>query len=72
MKCPCCGNEMITGFVQSARRILFTTEKNESGFDIKSRDDIILSSHNWTNPTCTAYHCVDCQKVVIDYSQEAE
>lgn len=70
MKCPCCSSEMTRGWVQSARRILFTTLKSEAFFDIKAKDDVILSSHNWTNPTCIAYHCADCKKVVIDYSEE--
>jgi len=72
MKCPCCGSEMIKGYVVSARRILFSTEDNECLFDIKSKEDVVLSSHNWTGPTCIAYHCDKCQKVVIDYSKEAE
>ena len=69
MECPLCGNEMKKGFVQSARRVLFTKEQNEGFFDIKAKDDIVLSSNNWTHPTCIAYHCRDCKKVIIDYSQ---
>lgn len=72
MKCPCCGKEMVSGFVQSARRILFTEVKNESWFDIKGSDDVVLSTHNWTNPTCIAYNCDDCKKVVIDYSDDTK
>lgn len=73
MKCPCCGNEMTVGFVQSTRRIRFTTEKNESWFDLcemlqlQPKDEIVLSFDNWTHPTCIAYHCSDCKKVLIDY-----
>jgi len=72
MKCPYCDNEMIKGYVVSARRILFSIDDNECLFDIKSKEDVVLSSHNWTGPTCIAYHCAECQKVVIDYSKEAE
>lgn len=71
MKCPCCSKEMTKGFVQSARRIFFTEVRNDSWLDISGKDDVVLSTHNWTNPTCIAYHCEDCKKVVIDYSDEA-
>lgn len=69
MKCPYCDKEMEKGFVQSARTVLYTTEKNEGLFTIKAKGDIVLTSNNWTNPTCIAYHCRDCKKVVIDYSE---
>ena len=69
MKCPICDKEMEKGFVQSARRVIFTNDKNEGFFDIKAKDDIVLSSNNWTHPICIAYHCSDCKKVVIDYGQ---
>ena len=70
MKCPCCGNEMTKGWVQSAHRVLFTTIKNENGFDIKDKSDVVLTSNNFFNPTCVAYHCGACKKVVIDYAEK--
>ncbi len=74
MKCPCCGNEMISGIVQSARQIFFTNKTHKNRFipDASGNEEIMLSSHNWTRPTCIAYHCAKCKKVVIDYSVEAE
>ena len=72
MNCPCCGKEMLKGLVQSSRRILFTTIRNESFIDIKATDDVLLSSNNFFYPTCVAYHCGDCKKVVIDYGEKAE
>lgn len=74
MKCPCCGNEMDSGVVQSARTIFFTTKEHKNWFlpDVASEEEVTLSSHNWTRPTCKAYHCAFCQKVVIDYAGENE
>lgn len=74
MKCPCCGEEMVKGVVQSARKIFFTTKEHKFWFapDIALEDEILLSSHNWTGPTCIAYICAECKKVVIDYSEKAE
>ena len=72
MKCPGCGIEMKSGVVQSARQIFFTTKEHKNWFipDVAGGDEVMLSSHNWTRPTCKAFHCVACKKVVIDYSEE--
>ena len=72
MKCPWCGSEMKKGFVQSLRRILFTTTRNEGWFDIKEKEDVVLSAKNFSNPTCVAHHCGACRKVVIDYEEKPE
>ena len=60
MKCPCCQNEMASGVVQSARQIFFTTKAHKNWFipDVEGNNEILLSSHNWTKPTC----------IVIDYA----
>jgi len=74
MKCPCCGKEMVSGVVQSGRQIFFTTKAHKIRFipNIVENEETVLSSHNWTRPTCTAYHCAKCKKIVIDYSVEVE
>lgn len=74
MKCPCCGKEMTNGVVQSSRHIFFTTKPHKNWFfpNPVGNKDIVLSSNNWTKPTCIAYHCAECKKIVIDYAVEAE
>ena len=54
MKCPTCGQEMEEGFVQSAREIFFAIEPHRFWFKVK-KEEVLLSSHNWTRPTCIAY-----------------
>ena len=73
MNCPCCGKEMIVGVVHSGSHVFFTTKAHKWCFvPNKVNNDVLLSSHNLTRPTCTAYHCVDCKKVVIDFSSDFE
>ena len=72
MNCPCCGKEMTRGWVQSARRVLFTTTKKESGFVFKNKSDVVLTTNNFTGPSCIAYLCGTCKKVVIDYAETTE
>lgn len=68
MKCPYCGNEMKSGVVQSARQIYFTTKEHKNWFvpDTTCDDEVLLSFHNWTRPTCDAQYCPSCRKVIID------
>lgn len=74
MKCPYCGREMEDGVVQSARKIFFTTnaQKNWLIPDLARKGETVLSFDNWARPTCIAYHCAVCKKVLIDYSAETE
>lgn len=74
MNCPYCGEQMKKGVVQSARQIFFTTKAHKMWFvpDMATKNEVLLSSHNWTSPTCEAYICTYCQKVVIDYSSDSE
>ena len=69
MKCPFCGNEMLTGVIQSGRQIFFTTTPHKFFFvpDGSSDDEFTLSTHNWTRPTAIAYNCKNCEKVIVDY-----
>ena len=69
MKCPTCGQEMEEGFVQSAREIFFAIEPHRFWFKVK-KAEVLLSSHNWTRPTCIAYLCRNCKKVVINYAEK--
>lgn len=69
MKCPTCGQEMEEGFVQSVREIFFAIEPHRFWFKVK-KEEVLLSSHNWTRPTCVAYLCRNCKKVVINYAEK--
>ena len=73
MKCPICNREMQEGVVQSGRTIFFTTKQHKFFFapDIAVNNEIALSRHNWTRPTCKAYHCEKCKKVILDYGDES-
>jgi hypothetical protein len=65
---------MKRGVVQSARQIFFTPKAHKFWFEPGAAEtgEVLLSSHKWTRPTCVAYHCSNCEKVVIDYSTDSE
>lgn len=73
MKCPICNHDMKEGVIQSGRIIFFTTEAHKFFMapDEAADNEIVLSRHNWTRPTCKAYHCEKCKKVILDYNDES-
>lgn len=68
MTCPFCNNPMTPGFVQARAEVYFTEKPHKLMFAAKG-NDIVLTQHNNTAPTCTAWHCPLCQKVVIEYGK---
>ncbi len=72
MNCPCCSNEMQKGVVQSAREVFFRTEPRSAWSLLGKKGEVSLSEYNFTCPTCTAYICRACRKVVVDYAEKSE
>lgn len=70
MKCPFCGENMEYGYVQSARKIFFTPQRHALFFEACDEDEQTLSAHNFTSPTCEAFRCARCEKIIIDYSSD--
>jgi len=69
MNCPICHGDMKEGVIQSGRTIFFTPKAHKFFLapDIDGEEEFTLSRHNWTRPTCKAYHCEKCRKVILDY-----
>lgn len=57
---------MTDGFIQSGREVFFTETPHKLFFGAK-RTDIILTRSNMTAPTCKAYKCEACKKVIVAY-----
>ena len=67
MQCPFCGREMEHGFLQSGKKVFFTTKRRRLLFcPDEQNGDMELTQHNWTSPTGRAWLCRSCRKVVID------
>ena len=65
MLCPFCQSEMTEGYLQSARQVIFT-EKRKKAFISSRKNDVPVTGF-W-DPTCRAYHCEKCKKVICDYA----
>lgn len=72
MKCPFCGKEMEKGVVQSTREFYFTMEPSKYSSVLLNLDtDVRLSGGSILKlPTCTAFRCRDCKKVILDYAEK--
>ena len=54
MKCPYCGTEMETGYVQSMKEIIYSTNLHTSRIMIPKKDDIKLTYDPWSPASCRA------------------
>lgn len=72
MKCPFCGKEMAEGAVQSKYTIYFTDMPRKFS-SLPRAQDVKLTmregekEHFFPPTYCTAFHCADCRKVIVDY-----
>ena len=73
MKCPYCNSEMKDGYIQSARGTIFSIEPHKVQFwPNKSIGEFTVPSQSRLAPTCAAYHCPRCKKIILDYAKKAK
>lgn len=68
MNCPYCNKPMASGFIQSGREVYFTEEPHKVLFGHR-KGEILLTKNNMTAPTCKAYRCGKCKKVIVEYRE---
>ena len=71
MNCPVCGKKMGVGFVESQSRIFFVEQRKSVIWPFWTDNDETKLCDFWSVPTCIAYICRSCKKVVIDYTSDA-
>ena len=73
MKCPYCGKEMEQGVIQSTYELNWQKKRRLMNRSDMYEDAICLSPMSfWKGSAVTAWLCRDCNKIVIDYSPEAD
>ena len=71
MNCPYCNKETEMGLIQSQHAIRW--QKTRYFFMTQRESDITLSNQNvWKGSAVKAYLCRECEKIVIDYSEECD
>ena len=67
MKCPYCGTEMETGYVQSMKEIIYSANLHTNLFMLPKKGNIKLTHDVWAPAMCTASRCAACKKIIISY-----
>ena len=65
MRCPLCGQEMETGFVQTGKRISWVKQKHK--ISLRPREEVLLGNNVFSGLAFEAYICKSCKKIVLDY-----
>ena len=56
---------MISGFVQARGEVYFTEKPHKMLLGARG-EDVAFTKNNKIAPTCMAYHCQICRKVVVE------
>ena len=65
MKCPYCGEEMQTGYLQSARPVLWSPQKKKMMFLASEMEDVRITEGLWNGCFAVADYCELCEKVIV-------
>ena len=72
MRCPYCEKNMEIGLIQSPHELSWIKGEKRKFFAraIFHEESVVLSELSMNGSACIAYNCSDCEKIVIDYSDE--
>ena len=59
-KCPYCGRELLSGYLQSARQIIWSQEEKSISFRADEEGDLVVSHGVWEGSFADCQYCADC------------
>ena len=59
-KCPYCGRELLSGYLQSARQIIWSQEEKSISFRADEEGDLVVSRGIWEGSFADCRYCADC------------
>lgn len=59
-KCPYCGSELFSGYLQSARQIIWSQEEKSISFRADEDGDLVVSHGIWEGSFADCRYCTDC------------
>ena len=59
-KCPYCGRELLSGYLQSARQIIWSQEEKSISFRADEEGDLVVSRGIWNGSFADCRYCADC------------
>ena len=59
-KCPYCSRELFSGYLQSARQIIWSQEEKSMSFRADEEGDLVVSHGIWNGSFADCRYCADC------------
>lgn len=70
MKCPFCGNEMQSGYLQSGRPFVWSEGKKVGPVIRKTGPDVVVSEGFWVGCHARSEYCPDCKKIITSVPEK--
>lgn len=70
MDCPYCGKQMTSGYLQSARGIIWSQEKKKALFKATKPGDIEVSEGFWNGCFAPSYRCWSCALILTPFDRK--
>ncbi len=71
MKCPYCNNDMEIGYIGSGQPLFWSKGESRQLFSTQfDEGSVVLSKLSLFGSAVKAFLCRECQKILIDYSDE--
>ena len=71
-KCPYCGRELLSGYLQSARQIIWSQEEKSISFRADEDGDLVVSHGIWEGSFADCRYCADCGIFLLSARAAAE
>lgn len=68
MNCPQCGREMLTGYLQSDKRMAFNEHIHKFSLLPKDEKDVLIVNNIISASNFSGFICKDCKLITFDYS----
>ncbi|MFR5422188.1 MAG: PF20097 family protein [Oscillospiraceae bacterium] len=63
---PYCGGELFSGYLQSARQIIWSQEEKSISFRADEEGDLVVSHGIWEGSFANCRYCADCGVFLLE------
>lgn len=67
MKCPKCGKDMKSGYLQTGKIVAFNKRKHKISLNSECEDDVMIVRNAFMGTDFPGFICNDCGLVLFDY-----
>lgn len=67
MKCPKCGKDMKSGYLQPERIVAFNKRKHKISMNPECEDDVMIARKAFMGTDFSGFICKECGLILFDY-----